>query len=365
MKTLTRALSFITILFLMSGLLINLNKKNIKIVSAETAPAKVAVFLLDFNDDFIAEIADNLKAVQNENSGKVEYTFYDGKSDQSVQNAQIEKALDEGVDLVLLNIVDRANAQNVMNRIKEHNVPVILFNREPVSPVPIKSYGKAIYIGTDGAQAGALEAKMVIDAWNASSQYIDKNNDKIMQYVMLQGEADNSEALQRTKSAVSTIDKSGISAQQVALIADWREDLAYNATKQLYERYKDQIEVIIANDDTMALGAIKALQEYGYNNGDISKTIPVVGVDATPPAKELIQKGQMLGSVYQDARAYAEALYLTGMNMIAGKNPIEGTKYIFDYTQVSIRLPQTKYFYRNMFTGGNAIEGTIETNDNQ
>lgn len=75
MKTLTRALSFITILFLMSGLLINLNKKNIKIVSAETAPAKVAVFLLDFNDDFIAEIADNLKAVQNENSGKLNILF--------------------------------------------------------------------------------------------------------------------------------------------------------------------------------------------------------------------------------------------------------------------------------------------------
>lgn len=366
MKTLKRTLSFITIIFLINNcILMNFNKKHIITASAQTKPSKVAVFLYDFADDFISEIMESLKTIQNENPGKIEYTFYDGKSNQSTQNAQIEKALDEGIDLVLLNIVDRANAQATLNRIKEHNAPVILFNREPVSPVPIKSYGKAIYIGTDGTQAGVIQSKMIIDAWNTSLEYIDKNKDKIMQYVILQGEADNAEAIQRTKSAASAIDKSGIKAQQVALIADWREDLAYKATKELYERYKDEIEVIIANNDKMALGSIRALQEYGYNSGDISKTIPIVGVDATPQARTAIEKGYMLGSVYQDPKAYAEALYNTGMNMIAGKNPIEDTKYTFDDTQVSIRLPQTKYFYRNMFTGGNAVEGTIETNNNQ
>jgi methyl-galactoside transport system substrate-binding protein len=84
--------------------------------------------------------------------------------------------------------------------------------------------------------------------------------------------------------------------------------LAYNATKELLLEYGDQIEVIIANDDTMAIGAIKALQEEGYNMGNSLNTIPVVGVDVTPTAKELIEKGYMLGSVFQDSKAYAEAL---------------------------------------------------------
>lgn len=362
MKALKRILSLITIVFFISNLSINLNIKNIQTVFAQTNPAKVAVFLLDFTDDLISEIRQNLEEIQKQHPNEVQYTFYDAKSDESKQNAQIEKALNEGIfDLIILNIVNRGNATTVINRIKEFNIPVILFNREPLTPVPLQSYGKALYIGTDGKQAGTLQGKMLIAAWNTSSKDIDKNNDNIMQYVMLEGEGDNAEAIERTKYSVSTIEKAGIKTQQVALaIADWREDLAYNAMKTIYEKYKDQIEVIIANDDSMAIGAVKSLQEYGYNKGDLSKTIPIVGVDVIPDAKELIDKGEMLGSIFQFPKDYADALYATGINMIAGKSPIANTKYTLDDTRVSIRLPQNKYYYRNMFTGENAIEGTNE-----
>ena len=350
MKILKRILSLITIIFLMSSILTDCNKKVGSTAFAEAKPAKVSVFLLDFTDDFISEIRQNLEEVQKENPGKVEYTFYDGKTNQAVQDEELDKVLREGTDLILMNIVDRAYAKTVIDRIKEHNIPVIFFNREPLTPVPIQSYSKALYIGTDATTAGELQGKMLIDVWNTSKAYIDKNGDNIMQYFMLQGEADNTEAIQRTKYSVATIEKAGIKTQQVSLkICNWREDLAYNATKSEFEKYKDQIEVIIANDDTMAIGAIKALQEYGYNKGDKSKTIPVVGVDVTPMAKEFIERQYMLGSVYQDARGYAEAMYTCGLNMIEGKSPIESTEYTLDNTLVSIRLPHKGYFYINIF----------------
>jgi methyl-galactoside transport system substrate-binding protein len=350
MKTLKRILSFITIIFLMSAISSDYSKKAINTVLAETRPAKVSVFLLDFNDDFISEIRQNLEDIQKKNSDKVEFTFYDGKSSKNTQNDEIDKVLKEGTDLILLNIVDRGYAKNVIDRIKEHNIPVILFNREPLTPVPIQSYNKALYIGTDATQAGILQGKMLVDTWNTSREYIDRNGDEIMQYAMLEGEGDNTEAIERTKYSVSTIEKSEIKTQQVALeFCDWRENLAYNATKSLFEKYKNLIEVIIANDDTMAIGAVKALQEYGYNNGDKTKTIPIVGVDVTPVAKEFIEKGYMIGSVYQNPGAYAEALYTCGMNMIAKKSPIAGTKYTFDDTRVSIRISQNDYLYKNIF----------------
>ena len=50
----------------------------------------------------------------------------------------------------------------------------------------------------------------------------------------------------------------------------------------------------------MAIGAIEALQKYGYNKGDKSKYIPVVGIDGIPEAKDLINKGFMTGTVIQD-----------------------------------------------------------------
>jgi len=351
MKILKRISLLITIIFFVNTILTDYSKKVISTASAETKPAKVAVFLLDFTDDLISEIGKNLEDIQKENPHKVEYTFYDAKSNQDIQDEQIYKVLNEHTaDLILLNIVNRGDAKKVINIIKENNIPVILFNREPVTSVPIQSYSKALYIGTDGMQAGTLQGKMLVDAWNASRQFIDKNEDEIMQYVMLEGEGDNTEAIQRTKYSVSTIENAGIKTQEIALkICDWREDLAYDATKALLYKYGDEIEVIIANDDTMAIGAIKALQEFGYNKGDKSKTIPVVGVDVTPEAKELIEKGYMLGSVYQEPRDYADALYTCGMNMIEGKSPIADTKYTLDDTLVSIRLPHKGYFYKNIF----------------
>ncbi|MBR0151968.1 MAG: substrate-binding domain-containing protein, partial [Synergistaceae bacterium] len=61
------------------------------------------------------------------------------------------------------------------------------------------------------------------------------------------------------------------------------------------------IEAFLANNDDMALGAIEALKAEGYNLGDPEKYIPVVGVDATAPALESMSKGEMLGTVLNDA----------------------------------------------------------------
>jgi ABC-type sugar transport system substrate-binding protein len=64
----------------------------------------------------------------------------------------------------------------------------------------------------------------------------------------------------------------------------------------------DKIEAILANNDDMALGAIEALKAHGYNTGDSSKYIPVVGVDATAAALQAMKEGSMLGTVLNDAK---------------------------------------------------------------
>ena len=93
----------------------------------------------------------------------------------------------------------------------------------------------------------------------------------------------------------------------------------------------------------MAEGAIEALQVYGYNKGDETKTIPVVGVDAIPSAQELIRKGIMEGSVLQDQRLWLKLFILLGMNLVYGKKPLEGTSYKFDETGIAVRIPYQEF----------------------
>lgn len=303
---------------------------------------KVGVCLYKFDDTYISTVRQSLEKIQKENEGKVEFTFYDGKGDQATQNDSIDTLLEKDTDLLMVNLVDTGAAQAVIDKVKKADKPVVLFNREPATDT-IKAYEKAMFVGTNAQQAGVLQGEILADAWKANKD-LDKNGDGVMQYVMLKGEPDNPEAIARTKYSVSTINEKGIKTKELAnQVCNWDQATAQNAMEAWFSRYGNEIEVVIANNDGMAQGAIAALQAQGYNNGDAKKTIPVVGVDATSAAQDLISKGFMTGSVLQDAPAMAEALYKCGMNLAEGKSAIEGTDYKFDDTKVSVRIPYKPY----------------------
>lgn len=304
---------------------------------------KASVFLYRA-DDYIDSVKENLQQIEEMNPEKIQFTFYDSKDDQGLQNQNIDIAIKNGTDILLVNLVDLSSGLQVISKAKENNLPIILFNREPKDLEAIRGYDKALYIGTDPKGAGILQGKILIDQWINNKEYIDRNRDDVMQYIMLIGEADNREAIERTKYSVETIKNAQINVEELALReANWDKELARSAVEALIFRYGNRIEVIISNDDSMAEGAIIALQIFGYNKGDKMFTIPVVGVNATKAARELISKGYMAGTVLQDAPAKAEALYIVAMNMAEGKAPLEGTNYAFDETGVAIRIPYREY----------------------
>ena len=304
---------------------------------------KVGVCLYKFDDTYISTVRQSLEKIQSENPDKVEFTFYDGKGDQATQNDSIDTLLQKDVDLLLVNLVDTGAAPTVIDKIKTAEKPVVLFNREP-SADSIKAYDKAIFVGTNAKEAGVMQGEILSKAWEGNKAAIDKNGDGVLQYVMLKGEPDNPEAVARTQYSVSTLNDKGVKTEELALqVCNWDQALAQNATEAWFSKFGDKIEAVIANNDGMAQGAIAALQAQGYNNGDAAKTIPVVGVDATAAAQDLIGKGFMLGSVLQDAEGMAKALYETGMNLAGGKSAVEGTSYKFDDTGVAVRIPYQEY----------------------
>jgi methyl-galactoside transport system substrate-binding protein len=87
----------------------------------------------------------------------------------------------------------------------------------------------------------------------------------------------------------------------------------------------NMIELVIANSDSMAEGAINALQTFGYNLGTPDcTTIPVFGVDATAAGRELIAAGIMTGTISQDAEAMAACIAEMVQNVRDGKDLFHG-----------------------------------------
>lgn len=305
---------------------------------------KVGVFLYKFDDTYISTVRQNLEKIQKENEGQVEFTFYDGKGDQATQNDSIETVLQKGVDLLMVNLVDTGAASTVMEKIKVADIPVVFFNREPDLTLPlIKDYGKAVFVGTNAKDAGVIQGKMISDLWNSDVKKYDKNGDGILQYVMLKGEPDNPEAVARTEYSIKTVEEANVKTEELELqVCNWDQALAQNAMEAWLSKLGDKIEVVVANNDGMAQGAIAALQAESYNNGG-DKFIPVYGVDATEAAQDLIKNGFMSGTVLQDAPAMAAALYSAGSNLAAGKTAVEGTSYSFDDTGIAVRIPYQEF----------------------
>lgn len=93
------------------------------------------------------------------------------------------------------------------------------------------------------------------------------------------------------------------------------------ALAQYTDANKNMIELVIANNDEMALGAVSALQAAGYNKSG-GKIIPVFGVDATDAAKAAVKSGSMTGTIKQDAAGMADTITQIAENFSQTKVPL-------------------------------------------
>ena len=308
--------------------------------------ANIAVIVHTLDDPYMIRLRESLENIEKDNKNNVKFNFFDAKNNISIQNEIIDSAIRNSYDLLILNLADKREnvVVDILNKAKGENIPIILMNISPEVVSKVSNiYNKVAFVLPDSKQAGTSEGKIIIDLWNNKIN-IDKNGDGILQYVLLKGRVNDPQAIDRTKYVISTINDSGIKTQEIALIdANWSKEIAESAINNLFLKYNGSIEAIISNNDAMAIGAIEALNQYGYNKGDKSKNIAVVGIDGLPEAIDLIDKGFMTGTVIQDSNVEAEMFYNIGMNLINNLTPTENTNYKAVNGEIIIPFPYNTY----------------------
>ena len=120
---------------------------------------------------------------------------------------------------------------------------------------------------------------------------------------MLEGEPAHQDTLLRTEYSVKTLTDNDIKVEKLASdSANWSKSQAINKTNEWINKFNNNIEVVFANNDDMALGAIDAFINAGLD-------IPlVVGVDAIPSAIDAIKHGTLYGTVKNDAYGMASTM---------------------------------------------------------
>ncbi|MDR2726636.1 MAG: galactose ABC transporter substrate-binding protein [Deltaproteobacteria bacterium] len=306
--------------------------------SAPKASPSIGIFLYRGDDTYIASVARALEATLADLGS---LSLHAAQNDQLTQNDQLDRMLGKKPDLLIVNIVDPKNAGSVAAKAQQAGIPIIFFNREPDLNA-LKPYPGACFVGTRIQDAGIMQGEIIKRLWDKHPEY-DRNRDGKVQYIMFQGEPDNPEALARTEYSVKTARDLGVSMSQLGgtYICGWDHERARQAMETAFAVHGNAIELILANNDSMALGAIAALNAHGYNleNGQAGMFIPVLGVDAPDEAVAAIKRGVMSATVKQDNLAMAEAIGRLARNALRGKNFLDGTPYAWDDTGQAIRIP--------------------------
>ena len=302
----------------------------------------VGVLLYREDDAYIALVREKLETAL---AGRAELVVLCAGFDQLTQNEQIEDLLRRKADALVINLVDPQSASIALDMAKKAEVPVVFFNREPDLSTLASYAGKACFVGTVPDDAGKLQGDIIARLWRNHPEY-DRNGDGKFQFVMFQGDPDNPEAVARTEYSISQALAKGVNMDQLGenYMCAWDEKLARNSMNLALAAHNGKIELVVANNDAMALGAIDALNEIGFNTGaEGAGFIPVVGVDAIPRAIEAIGAGRMSATVVQDAGSMAEAIADITMNAVRDAGFLEGTDYQWDATGLAVRIPYAPY----------------------
>ena len=295
--------------------------------STQTSTLNAGVFYYAFSDVYLSSVRNSMDTQLKELG--ITYNNYDGAGNQANQTDQINTAIANGANLLIVNIVETSSpdaAQNAVEAAKTAGIPIIFFNRE-VSNDVVNSYEKCAFVGTDAPEAGHMQGKLIGDYLLENYDTVDLNGDGVISYVMFKGQEGNAEAEARTQYGVedanAVLTAAGkpelayynASATDKYLVdqgGKWSAQAANDYMATILPEYSEasgnMVELIICNNDGMAEGAVSALQGAGYNLGDGGKTIPVFGVDATASAQDLIAAGKMTGTVKQDAEGMAKAI---------------------------------------------------------
>ena len=222
--------------------------------------------------------------------------------------------------------------------------PVVFFNRQPSDPVTgvidmdsMNWNASTYYVGFDAAAGGAVQGQLITDYLaSADPAVIDRNGDGIVGYVLCIGDVGHNDSKARTqgiREALGTWDGStdpgkvkegsvvvgGKTLKVVELEgkamtgtdgSTWNANAATEAMGGWATKYDTQIDMVVSNNDGMAMGCLAA---SNYPAG-----VPIFGYDANADAIEAIGEGRLTGTVSQNVDAQATATLQVLRNLLDG-----------------------------------------------
>ncbi len=310
-------ISLLTIVLVIGSICGCAGKTSGSTASGGGGSTKILFLMTDTNDTFRATLTDAVLAAAK--SQGVTLDMVETGGDAEFETQQIMGAKAAGYSAIILRAGDASTALQM--NVVSNDLPIIYVNSQP-SDSHLEA-GKYIYVGSDENQAGVYQAEYVLNKLG---------NPKTMNVIIFQGEQGHFATIARTKSVKKALKENGCDANYVFVdTANW-SDAEAKEKFAIFMKTGQSVDAIFCNNDTMALGAIEGLKEFGL---DYTK-IPVAGVDASADGCASILAGEMAFTVLQDAKGQANAAVQAAAVLGKGGDlsTVEGTSDDLKYVWV-------------------------------
>ena len=228
----------------------------------------------------------------------VDLRISSANDDVQMQTEQINKFVDEGVDLLIV-APGQVSISPAIDRAYEKGIPVIIFDRRT------RSDKYTAYIGADNKEIGSSMGEYLAGTLTDGGRILE-----------LSGLSTSSPAIERSNGFDSVVQcRPGISIVE-HLSADWTEQGAFRTVDSLLSKPHNEFDCVFAHNDRMAMGARRAAEKHGLN----LEHIKFCGIDAMPQkggGMELVAEGTLFASYTYPTRG--DEVMLLAMNILEGK----------------------------------------------
>ncbi len=209
--------------------------------------------------------------------GNIELMATDGQNSTPKQTADVEGAIVQGVDGIIISPLDAVAMAPALQQAVDAGIPVVTIDRR-VDGVP----GILAHVGADNVKGGEAQGRLVAKLFPDGARIVN-----------LQGQPGSSPAIDRNKGLHNALDPMSDKYKFVAeQTANFAREQGATVTEAILAGLDSPPDVIVAANDDMALGALQATKDRGLN-------IPIIGFDALPEALASVRDGGLAATIEQ------------------------------------------------------------------
>lgn len=253
---------------------------------------KIGLIVSTLNNPFFVDLKSGIES----EAKKLGYNVIvlDSQNDPAKEVSNMEDISVKNVDVVLLNPVDSDSAIASVMVANNLDLPVITVDRAA-------NGGKVVsHVASDNVEGGKMAAQYVVDQLDGKGNIVE-----------LEGIAGSSATRDRGAGFDNEIKNSNLNII-TKQSADFDRTKGLSVMENIIQS-KGDIDAVFAQNDEMALGALKALQDANMND------VLVVGFDATDDAVASVQKGNMAATIAQQPKLIGETAVDLAHRFLSGE----------------------------------------------